>query len=136
MLRHLRNLIAPLFALAAVIGIAYLLFVQIFGYARFRADFIPLDTSRIGPNLCASIFLVVCVIAHNEFVVVRKAEQMHESHKQLTRDVMHELLHPTDQAEADIADAVAEARWTRVLDQLDETTPGGLGTVLARLVKP
>ena len=134
-LGHLRNLAVPFAALLGVLGVAFGLFVAFWGWAHFKADFIPLDSSRVGPNLCASLFLVVLVIAHNEFVVIERDEKARKDHHQQIKDTMRELLHPMDQAESDIAEQVEEQWRQKVLAQLDETTPGGIGTVAAKLAE-
>jgi hypothetical protein len=130
---HLRALVLPLAVLVGVLGASFGLFVGIWGFARLKLDAWPLDSSRVGPNICASIFLVILLVAHNEFVVVEKARKQHESTRQELADTMRELLHPTEDAEASIA-AQVESDWrAKVLGQLDETSPGGLGTILGRL---
>jgi hypothetical protein len=39
---------------AVVFGVAFILWL-VFDDSRFKADFIPLDNSRVGPNLFASV---------------------------------------------------------------------------------
>ena len=135
-MKHLKNLAVPLGAAVLFLGAAMGIYVAAWGWARFKLDFWPLDESRVGPNLCASLFLVVMVIAHNEFVVERRAEARHESHLQALRDGVKELAHPTEEAESNISEQVEEDFRKSVLDRLDENTPGGLGTIAAALKVP
>lgn len=132
-LQHLRNMAGPLLLMVAVYAVAMGLFVLIFGWARFSSDFIPLDRSFIGPNLCASLVLVVFLMGHNEYVVEERARQRHESHRQALRDAVDEIAHPTEEAEAEIV-ADAEENWrAEVLSRLDASTPGGLGDLATAL---
>ena len=135
MIKHLKNLIIPILCTIGVYLTALGLFILIWGVDRFKSDFYPLDRSYVGPNLCASLFLVIAVIGHNEFVVLERAHKMHDSHKKATKEFFNELFHPLDQAEADMAAEVEQAFKDRVLTQLDETTPGGLGTIHNLLTK-
>ena len=128
-LEHLKNMLLPLMALLATVAVALGVYIAIWGWARFKLDFWPLDSSRVGPNICASLFLVVLVIAHNEFVVTERAKKEHENHRQLIRDSLGELLHPTEEIEANIAAQSEDDFRQLVLKQLDETSPGGLGTI-------
>jgi hypothetical protein len=116
--------------LAAAIG----LFVLTLGLDRLKLDFWPLDSSRVGPNLVASLVMVVLLVAHNEYVVERRAASRHETHKQLMHDILAEVCHPTDEIEADIAAEVEEQWKANVIDRLDPTTPGGI-TAIADLLK-
>ncbi len=82
------------------------LFVVAFGWARFLADFWPLDSSRIGPNLCASFVIVVGITARNEARTIQRDEEAGEHVGEMFRDVVREAEHPTEAAEAKIADDV------------------------------
>lgn len=134
-LRHVLNMLPAIGGLVITLAAGLGIYVAIWGWARFKLDFWPLDSSRVGPNLCASIFLLVLLIAHNEFVVMERARQMHETHRQLLKDEIGELLHPTEEAEANIADQIEADFRQAVLDRLDETTPGGIGTIAAKLTE-
>jgi hypothetical protein len=112
-LRHhashaLRGLAVGAAVAAAVIGTALGVFVAAWGWARFRADFWPLDNSRVGPNLVASIVLTVLVIGHNEYRTTVRAVKAGETVRQLARDLEAEVLHPAETAEQHIADDVAQ----------------------------
>lgn len=135
MRKHIAALALPLAVATVVLILAFGLFVAIFGWDRFVTDFFPLDNSRVGPNLCASVVLIVLLIAHNEYVVVKRAAKLHKSHREATEDVLRELLHPTEEAEDEFAEAIEKAFRDRVLNQLDENTEGGLGTILEHLKK-
>lgn len=74
-------------------------FIGVWGWQRFLQDFWPLDSSRVGPNLVASVVTIILVTAHNEYRVVRKDEEHHASLRQTTRDAIQEVLHPVETAE-------------------------------------
>lgn len=130
---HLRNLLVPLLYMALTLAVFLGIYILVWGWDRFKADFLPLDSSRVGPNLCASLVLVVVLIAHNEFVVEKKAEERHESHRQCLLDAVEEIAHPTEEAETSIADQVEAQFRSDLLDRLNESTPGGLGTIASKL---
>ena len=88
----------------AVLGGALGLFIAVWGVQRFLADFWPLDTSRVGPNLVASVVLTVLVIGHNEYRTAVKAVEAGESARQIVSDLEREVLHPTETAETHIAE--------------------------------
>jgi hypothetical protein len=95
---------------AAIVAVATGLFVAIWGWARFLQDFWPLDNSRIGPNLCASITIVILITAHNEYRVISKAEARNESARDVFHDALDEVLHPAETAEQHVADRVVDAQ--------------------------
>jgi hypothetical protein len=129
------NLFVAVFIGSLVLTVALTAFDAVWGWARFKQDFWPLDRSYIGPNLCASVVLVVLLVAHNEFVTERRAAGRHESHRQMFREEMSEIMHPTEEAEAVIA-AEVEAQFKHdVLDRLDPTTPGGIAAIPDMLKK-
>lgn len=133
MIQKIRNMLPGLGIALLVLGVLFGIYLLIWGWSHFLADFWPLDESRVGPNLCASIFLVVLLIAHNEFVVEKRAADRHESHKQALEDAVKEIIHPTEAAESNIADQVEEQFRQDVLDRLDPETDGGLGEIAKRL---
>lgn len=101
-----RGLALGLLVAAVVIGGVLAVFLAVFGWARFVADFWPLDNSRIGPNLCASIVIVVLVTGHNEYRTAVRAVEAGERLRQVGRDLEAEVLHPAETAEAHVADDV------------------------------
>lgn len=108
--RHVRPALARLLpALSvgfAILALALVLDIGIWGWSRFKADFWPLDSSRIGPNLLASLAITVAVLAHNEYRTVRRDEAHHLTMRQMMQDVLDEALHPAEQAEEHIAEAM------------------------------
>jgi hypothetical protein len=134
-MKRLWSLLVSLSAAITVVAVACGVFVGLFGFDRLKLDFWPLDSSRVGPNLVASMVMVVILVAHNEFVTERRAEARHETHKQLMHDILGQVEHPTEEVEQEIADA-EEAKWKAdVLDRLDPTTPGGIAAITALLQK-
>ena len=111
-MRHLpavlRKLWLPALVMVGVIFATFGLFAAVFGWHRLADDFWPFDNSRIGPNLCASITIVVLVTAHNEYRTIRDAESRGESLEQIEHDAAEELLHPTQSAEASIAQDIVD----------------------------
>jgi len=73
---------------------------------RLLADFWPLDNSRVGPNLVASVVTAALVIAHNEWRILRADERRHAGLRQVLRDLVREAEHPVDVAEQRIAEDV------------------------------
>lgn len=124
---HLTNLIFPvLLVLGVYLGVS-ILFILCFGWGRFHDDFWPPDRSFVGPNIVASFALVIGVVVHNEYVVAERAKALHEDHVRIICDLRDELLHPTEEAEQNIADQVEQKFRDDVLDRLDAKTPGGIG---------
>ena len=131
--QHFKNILPKLGIGLGIIGAALGLFVAVFGWSRFMADFWPLDRSFVGPNLCASIFLGVLYLVHNEWVVLEHGRGLHEDHKRLLRDLATEILKPTDDAEGDVVAEEDALFKQEVRSRLDETTPGGIGTLAKKL---
>ena len=90
--------------LAGTFGI----FIAAWGWAHFKVDFWPLDSSRIAPNLVASFVTVILVTAHNEARLVQKNAAHHVSLEQTLRDIIDSVVHPLETVEGSIADAVVE----------------------------
>lgn len=115
-LRHhakhlLRGLLIGAIFAGAIVGLGFGLFVLFFGVHRFQADFWPLDSSRVGPNLCASVAVTILVVAHNEWSTAVKGVRKGETVRQLTHDLEVEVIHPAATAEAHIAqDVVKDAQ--------------------------
>lgn len=99
----LKGMVVGAAVAAVILGVAGGLFVAIWGWNRLLADLWPLDNSRVGPNLCASVITVVLITAHNEYRTIMKAEEHHESLRQTAQDAIREALHPAESAEAAIA---------------------------------
>lgn len=95
-----------------VIGGALCLFLAFFGTARFLADFWPVDDSRVGPNLVASIVLTVLLIGHNEYRAAVRGVESGERFRQVAKDLEREVLHPAEQAEQHIAADVVDETAT------------------------
>jgi hypothetical protein len=113
-LRHAaKGVLTGLAVGVVLLGVAIGLFVLIWGWPRFVLDFYPLDSSRVGPNLCASITVVILITAHNEYRVVSKAEEHHEKLRQITHDAVKEAIHPAESAEQHVADDVAATKPKR-----------------------
>lgn len=107
--RHaLRGLAVGASIAAGVVGGALGIFVAAFGWQRFLADFWPLDNSRVGPNLVASVVATVLIVAHNEYRTAVRAVESGESLRQTVRDLEDEVLHPVETAEQHIADDIEE----------------------------
>ena len=107
--RHaVRGLLVGAAVAVAIIGGALALFTAVFGWARFQVDFIPLDNSRVGPNLCASIVLTVLVVGHNDYRTAMRAVEAGERAAQVAQDLEAEVLHPAERAERHIAEDIAE----------------------------
>lgn len=99
----LRAVLVSLAVAAAILAVSFGLLVLVFGWGRFLADFWPLDASRVGPNLCASVAIVVLVTAHNEYRTALHAIERGESVGKVVDDLTEEVLHPTETAEEHIA---------------------------------
>lgn len=102
--RVLRGVAIGLGLAALVVGAAIGLFVLAFGWDRFMADFWPLDNSRVGPNLVASVVTVILITAHNEYRTAVRGVERGDSLGQLARALENEVLHPAETAEQHIAD--------------------------------
>lgn len=112
-LRHhakhlLRGLLIGAILALTIVGLGFGLFVLFFGVHRFLADFWPLDNSRVGPNLCASVAITILIVAHNEWSTAVKAVEKGESIRVMTHDLEVEVIHPTATAEEHIAADVVE----------------------------
>lgn len=105
--KHLfRGLLLGVSVAATILIIAFGLFLAIWGWARFKADFWPLDRSFVGPNLVASVVTIIIVLAHNEGRVIQKDEEHHANIKQIMRDAVVEAIHPTETAEENVAEEI------------------------------
>jgi hypothetical protein len=92
-----------------MIGVSFLICIGIWGWQRFLADFWPLDSSRVGPNLIASFVTVVLITAHNEGRVVQQGIEHHKDFKETVQAMLAEVMHPVEVFQDSVADAVAEA---------------------------
>jgi hypothetical protein len=92
----------------SIIGAVLGLFILTFGWHRFSQDFIPLDNSRIGPNLCASITIVVLVTAYHEYKVLARDEILDKPPDEVIDDMFHTALHPAETAEQNMAEDIAK----------------------------
>lgn len=81
-------------------------FLSVWGWGRFVADFWPLDNSRVGPNLCASLVVTILLVAHNEYRTASRIVAQGEHTKEVMRDLVNEVLHPTQTAEHHIAEDI------------------------------
>lgn len=110
--RHLwlaaKKLWPAIVAGAGIVAVAFIISVGLFGFSRIYHDFIPLDSSPVGPNLVASIFVVTLVAGHNEYRTIRRDEEEGKSIEQTLEDAAKEVLHPTEVAEEHIAQDVVE----------------------------
>lgn len=98
---------------AAIVGIGtFIILVLIvsglFGFGRLYHDFIPLDASPVGPNLCASLFIVGGVLALNEYKTVRKDEEEGKSFKDILEDTVDEIAQPVTEFEEGVAEQVEQ----------------------------
>ena len=104
-----RRLIFPYLVVAGIILLSLGLFVLFFGWERLLADFWPLDNSRIGPNLCASITIVILITAHNEYRTILQDERHHKRFKVIMKNAVTEVFHPAEAAERRIKNDVNRA---------------------------
>jgi hypothetical protein len=91
-----------------LIGIPLVAFAVIWGWHRFLLDFWPLDNSRVGPNLAASVVVVILVTGHNEYRTAVKDMEKGETVEGSVREMEQEVLHPVEAGEESVAEDVAE----------------------------
>ncbi len=103
--------------------VAFGLFIAIWGWRRFLLDFWPLDRSRVGPSLCASLVVVLLITAHNEYVFVSKVTVRNGTPVELFRDAVDEVLHPMETAEQHIAEYVVDEQELREGVESEEKHP-------------
>jgi hypothetical protein len=95
------RLVLPVLAMIVVLAGSAGLFVAALGWERFLLDFWPLDDSRVGPNLCASLVVVILITAHNVYRAVLQEELHHERMRAAVKDTLGELLPPAAERRAD-----------------------------------
>ncbi len=105
----LKGLAIGLGLAAGILGGALGIFIGTFGWHRFVLDFWPIDNSRIGPNLAASVATVVLITALNEYRTAVRAVEKGEDTIQLVRDLALEVIRPVDTAEEHIAEKVRDS---------------------------
>ena len=106
LLKAAKQLIPALLAGVGVIAFVALIVIGIFGFSRVYHDFIPLDASPVGPNLVASIFIVVGVAGLNVYKTVAKDEREGKKLKDILHDTEVEILAPVETFEQGVADDV------------------------------
>jgi len=110
--KHLRVLKSMLYGSVValiILGASIGVFVLVYGWARFLEDFWPLDNSRVGPNLCASLVGVVALVAHSEYRIVENDLAKGRGVRDVAHDTKVQILHPIEDAEKNIANDVADA---------------------------
>lgn len=118
----LRALLIGFLVGAVILGVVMLLFVLIWGWDRFLQDFWPLDASRVGPNLVASVVTIVLVVAHNEARLVQKGIQKGEDLEQILDDTYEQIAHPVEVGEEHVADLVEERKGDTTEKELHTPT--------------
>ena len=102
-LKAAKQLIPAMIAGIGVIVVVGLIVCGIFGFSRVFHDFYPLDASPVGPNLVASIFIVVGVAGLNEYKVVAKDEKEGKNLKAILHDAEVEVVAPVETFEQGVA---------------------------------
>lgn len=106
--KHLvRGILFALLIAAAIIGVVLAFFLLLYGFGRFKADFWPLDNSRVGPNIVASFVLAVLVIGHNEYRTALKDFERGDTVRTTIKEMEQEVLHPVEAGEESVAEDVA-----------------------------
>jgi hypothetical protein len=103
----IRAVIFGTFIAFVILSVASLLFVLIWGSRRFQTDFWPLDNSRVGPNLVASVAATIAIVAHNEYRSVVNAVEHRDHLRQILAEMWATAAHPAQTAEEHVAEDVA-----------------------------
>jgi hypothetical protein len=103
----IRAVIFGMFVAFVILSVASLVFVVVWGSGRFQTDFWPLDNSRVGPNLVASVAATIAIVAHNEYRSVVNAVEHKDHLRQILADVWATAAHPAMTAEEHVAENVA-----------------------------
>lgn len=120
-----KGVLVSLIIVLAVSG----LFIAVWGWARFKYDFWPLDRSPVGPNLVASLVVTTLVVAHNEGRIVQKDELRNGNFHTMLSELHQQLLHPIEAFQEGTADAV--------VDELEKReSPGASATTNAEPPEP
>lgn len=105
--KHLvRGILFGLLVATMVIGVALAAFLLIWGMARFKADFWPLDNSRVGPNIVASLVITILIIGHNEYRTALKDIERGDTVRATIKEMEQEVLHPVEAGEESVAEDV------------------------------
>ena len=118
--RIAKGIIPGIISAMFFVGSVVVVFILFFGFHRVREDFIPLDNSRIGPNLCASITVLVLITAYHEYKILGQDGMMDKPVDDVIDDMVHAVLHPAETAEQNVADDIARI----LMEEDDNGVPG------------
>lgn len=118
--RIAKGIIPGVISALFIVGSALFVFTLFFGWKRVEEDFIPLDRSRVGPNLVASVTLLILITAYHEYKILGQDEMMDKPIDEVVDDMLHTAIHPAETAEQNVADDIARI----LMEEDDDGVPG------------